>query len=102
TYSFSDKYNNSVIREFNQLIDDLQTYETLDNIELAPIQAQNLKEGFYRKFEIEPNPNPKPVNVPGLNPKVDDETPVYTVDISLYSVSSSNKVIENKNDIDSF
>src|SRR5699024_3041108 len=24
TYSFSDKYNNSVIREFNQLIDDLQ------------------------------------------------------------------------------
>lgn len=50
-----DKYNAEVTGSFGQLLDELAQYERLDQIALAPVQADTLQKNFTRKFTDEEN-----------------------------------------------
>ncbi|MEG0284806.1 MAG: BREX system P-loop protein BrxC [Vagococcus sp.] len=52
---FEEVFSLDVADSFNHLIDDLSRYQSLDEIELAPVQAKALKNSFIEKFTDEEN-----------------------------------------------
>lgn len=55
TRKLDDKFKSEVIREFEQLLEKLDHYERLDQIALAPVQADSLQTNFIKKFTAEEN-----------------------------------------------
>jgi len=52
---FDDVFRDEVVNEFDKLIEALVNYQRLDQIELAPVQAEALQRSFTNKFTLEEN-----------------------------------------------
>lgn len=50
-----DDFKAEVFTKFDKLVDDLASYQRLDQIELAPVQAESLQRTFTNKFTAEEN-----------------------------------------------
>lgn len=50
-----DSFKDEVITDFGRLINDLANYQRLDQIELAPVQAEALQRSFTNRFTLEEN-----------------------------------------------
>lgn len=55
TRNFEDEFKSEVNREFNNLVDEIGIYQRVDQIALAPVQAENLKNKFIQQFTEEEN-----------------------------------------------
>lgn len=53
--NFGNAFKTEVGTEFDSLINNIQSYQRLDQIELAPVQAESLQRSFINKFTIEEN-----------------------------------------------
>lgn len=52
---FEDTFKNEAVSEFDKLIRALDTYQKIDQIELAAVQAESLQRNFINKFTLEEN-----------------------------------------------
>lgn len=110
--SFFVDYQAEVVHEFNQLIEGLEKYNRLDQIELAPIKASNLQKYFIDKFTEEENrrrieEESKKKKNPGTEPlKPSTETSKVTYKkletIYLHSFMKPSTHLNNEAEIDLF
>lgn len=97
--NFGDDFGKEAKLAFDKLINELDDYQSLDQIELAPVRAEKLQKVFIDKFTAEENRRRK------IEPVEPQPTPVKVKKLEIVNVSSiitnSNR-IKTPEDIDDF